>query len=129
MWLRSIFLKTLRDYGVAIVGWGLGIGVLTPLVFASISSLESSPEVQAGMRSLFTTMAVLGKTVAPLLGDALKLIAPILEKLGPPAQTLIKALGAGIQPVIEAAHAAYGKMGAGPGEFSSPIGIAAASKA
>ena len=26
MWFRSVFLKTLRDYRIAILGWGLGIG-------------------------------------------------------------------------------------------------------
>ena len=53
MWFRSIFLKTLRDYRVAILGWGLGIGVLTPVVFVSISSvLTNSPEVRAELLAL-----------------------------------------------------------------------------
>ena len=30
MWLRSVFLKTLRDCRVAILGWGLGLGALAP---------------------------------------------------------------------------------------------------
>jgi len=53
VWFRSIFLKTLRDYRVAILGWGLGIGVLTPVVFVSISSvLTNSPEVRAELLAL-----------------------------------------------------------------------------
>lgn len=32
MWLRSIYLKTLRDYRVAILGWGLGMGALVAVV-------------------------------------------------------------------------------------------------
>ena len=39
MWFRSIFLKTLRDCRAAIVSWGLGIGVLTPLVFVVVPTL------------------------------------------------------------------------------------------
>ena len=42
MWLRSIFLKTLRDYRVAILGWGLGIGVLVPLNFAGFSTFVAT---------------------------------------------------------------------------------------
>lgn len=83
---------------------GAGGGFLGVIkdISGQLATAFASPGVQAGLRALFETMGVLGRTVAPLLGDALKLIAPILEKLGPPAQTLIKALGAGIQPIIDA---------------------------
>jgi ABC-2 type transport system permease protein len=39
VWFRSIFLKTLRDCRIAILGWGLGIGVLTPLIFVVVPTL------------------------------------------------------------------------------------------
>jgi ABC-2 type transport system permease protein len=53
VWFRSIFLKTLRDYRVAILSWGLGIGVLAPIVFASISGLlADSPDVRAELLAL-----------------------------------------------------------------------------
>ena len=52
VWLRSIFLKTLRDYRVAILGWGLGIGVLVPIVFAGFSTFIDSPEALAGLLAL-----------------------------------------------------------------------------
>ena len=31
VWLRSVFLKTLRDYRVAILGWGIGMGLVDRL--------------------------------------------------------------------------------------------------
>lgn len=98
---------------------GAGGGFLGVIkeISGQLARAFNSPEVQGGLRSLFTTMAVLGKTVAPLLGQALMLIAPILEKLGPPAQTLIKALGVGLKPIIAtlglaliSAAGAVGKM-------------------
>src|SRR5262245_33757339 len=53
VWFRSIFLKTLRDYRVAIVGWGLGVGMLTPIIFLSISAvLTNSPDVRAELLAL-----------------------------------------------------------------------------
>jgi ABC-2 type transport system permease protein len=53
VWFRSIFLKTLRDYVVAILGWGLGIGVLTPIVFASLSAfLTDSPGAREQLTAL-----------------------------------------------------------------------------
>jgi polyether ionophore transport system permease protein len=38
MWFRSIFLKSLRDFRIAILGWGIGMGLL---MFAVISALQS----------------------------------------------------------------------------------------
>jgi ABC-2 type transport system permease protein len=43
VWFRSIFLKTLRDYRVPILGWGLGVGLLTPLIFLTVKPLLSDP--------------------------------------------------------------------------------------
>ena len=58
MWFRSVFLKTLRDYRVAILGWGLGIGVLTPIVFAAFSTFIDSPEALAGLSALVQNPAI-----------------------------------------------------------------------
>jgi phage-related protein len=79
-------------------GW---LGVLRDITGA-LKQAFASPEIQAGLHALFGTMAVLGKTLAPLLAMALSEIAPILTALGPPVQTLIEALGAALQPVIKA---------------------------
>jgi phage-related protein len=55
-----------------------------------------------GALALFDTMAVLGKTVAPLVVQALGVIAPVLAALGPPTQVLISALGDALSPIIKA---------------------------
>jgi polyether ionophore transport system permease protein len=45
MWFRSVFLKTLRDHRVAILGWGLGMGALAPIVFVGVTKvLLNSPD-------------------------------------------------------------------------------------
>jgi ABC-2 type transport system permease protein len=38
MWFRNVFLKTLRDFRVAILGWGLGMGLLMYVVFAGFKT-------------------------------------------------------------------------------------------
>lgn len=81
-------------------GGGL-IGVLKT-VTGEIAKITAGPEVQAGLKALFTTMGQLATTAAPLLGMALKAIGGVLTALGPPAQTLIKALGDGLRPIIQA---------------------------
>ena len=43
MWLRNVFLKTLRDCRVPILGWGLGLGALVPMIFAGVPILFASP--------------------------------------------------------------------------------------
>lgn len=79
-------------------GW---LGVLKD-ISGALKTAFASPDVQAGLSALFDTMAVLGKTVAPLVVQALGVIAPVLAALGPPAQVLIKALGDGLRPIIKA---------------------------
>jgi ABC-2 type transport system permease protein len=58
VWLRSIFFKTLRDYRVAILGWGSGIGMLVPMLFAGFSRFIDSPEGRAGLQVLARNPAV-----------------------------------------------------------------------
>ena len=43
MWLRNVFLKTLWDCRVPILGWGIRLGALAPIIFASVPILLSSP--------------------------------------------------------------------------------------
>lgn len=52
MWLRSIFLKTLRDYRLAIVSWGVGMGMLAPILFGSRTAVFRSPETQAELLAM-----------------------------------------------------------------------------
>jgi phage-related protein len=77
------------------------IGTLQQITGA-LATAFASPEVQSGLSALFSTMSVVAKTVAPLLGQALGVIAPVLTKLGPPIQTLVKALGNALSPIITA---------------------------
>src|ERR1044071_5376651 len=42
VWLRSVFLKTLRDCRLAILAWGIGLGVLVPVTFAGVSLVLAS---------------------------------------------------------------------------------------
>jgi SLT domain-containing protein len=67
-----------------------------------IAKITSSPEVQAGLKALFSVMGTLAVTVAPLLGTALKFIGQIFEQLGPPIETIVVALGNALAPVMEA---------------------------
>jgi polyether ionophore transport system permease protein len=50
--LRSIFLKTLRDYRVAIAGWGIGMGLTIVSPMASVAALIKTPEARAQLASL-----------------------------------------------------------------------------
>lgn len=52
MLLKSIFLKTLRDYRVAILGWGIGMGLVIVSPMASVATLISTPAARAQLASL-----------------------------------------------------------------------------
>ncbi|MFD4558964.1 hypothetical protein ACFWP5_32375 [Streptomyces sp. NPDC058469] len=77
------------------------IGTLQQITGA-LATAFASPAVQSGLSALFSTMSVIATTVAPLLGQALGVIAPVLTKLGPPIQTLVTALGNALSPIIDA---------------------------
>jgi len=57
MWLRSIFLKSLRDYRTAILGWGMGMGLVVVSPMASLATLISTPQARAELVSLAATFA------------------------------------------------------------------------
>lgn len=50
--LRNIFLKTLRDQAVAVLGWGLGIGSLAVFTQLFFPSLSSNQQLENFMGSL-----------------------------------------------------------------------------
>lgn len=81
-----------------------GAGFLGTLkeITGAMADAFASPEVQAGLRAIFQTMGTVASTVAPLLIQALKAIAPVFEALGPPLQRLIEALGEALSPIIKA---------------------------
>jgi ABC-2 type transport system permease protein len=57
MWLSSVFLKTLRDYRVAILGWGIGMGLVVVSPMASVSALVTTPQAREQLISLAATFA------------------------------------------------------------------------
>jgi ABC-2 type transport system permease protein len=57
MWLRSIFLKTLRDYRIPIFGWGIGMGLVVVSPMVSVATLLTTPQARAQLVSLAATFA------------------------------------------------------------------------
>ncbi|MFC9465210.1 phage tail protein [Streptomyces coelicoflavus] len=81
-------------------GGGL-VGTLKE-VTGALADVVNTQGVQDGLRSLFETMGEIGSTVAPLLGQALEAIAPVVTALGPPVQELVGVLGDALSPIIDA---------------------------
>ncbi|WP_431781700.1 phage tail protein [Streptomyces chumphonensis] len=81
-----------------------GGGFLNTLkeITGAIRDAFADSSVQAGLSALFETLAELARTVGPLLGQALRAVAPVLTALGPPVQRLIAALGDALSPIIKA---------------------------
>ena len=52
MWFKSIYLKTLRDFRVAILGWGVGMGLLMYVILSTFPSLVATPQARASLISL-----------------------------------------------------------------------------
>ena len=49
---RSIFLKTLRDYRIAVLGWGVGLGLAMGVYVAAVPALISTPQQRAELAAL-----------------------------------------------------------------------------
>lgn len=64
--LRSIFLKTVRDYRIAILGWGIGMGLTIISPMASVAALISTPEQRATLAALAAQFAW---NAAPIKAD------------------------------------------------------------
>jgi ABC-2 type transport system permease protein len=57
MWFNNVFLRTLRDFRIAILGWSLGIGLVMFEVEATVGSLISTPAARATLVSLASSFA------------------------------------------------------------------------
>lgn len=57
MFFRSIYLKTLREFRIGILGWGLGWGVLFAAIFSTVPQLVSTPEARAALVALGPSFA------------------------------------------------------------------------
>jgi len=57
VWFKSVFLKTLRDYRIAIFGWGIGMGLVLISPMASVAALVTTPQARQQLVSLAATFA------------------------------------------------------------------------
>jgi ABC-2 type transport system permease protein len=57
VWLSSVFLKTLRDYRIAIFGWGIGMGLVVVSPMASVAALVTTPQAREQLVSLAASFA------------------------------------------------------------------------
>jgi ABC-2 type transport system permease protein len=64
MWFKSIYLKTLRDYRIAILGWGVGMGLLMYVVLATFPSLVSTAAARVSLVSLAGSFSWLAAPIA-----------------------------------------------------------------
>lgn len=72
------------------------------IISTVLNKAFASPAVQSALKALFGVMNALATGVAPLLMQALAVIAPVLTALGPPVKAVIAALGKGLSPIIKA---------------------------
>ncbi|HEV8192389.1 MAG TPA: ABC transporter permease subunit, partial [Ktedonobacterales bacterium] len=63
MWFRSVYLKTLRDYRIGILGWGLGLGLLMYAVLSAVPSVLATPEARASLVSLGPSFAWIAEPI------------------------------------------------------------------
>src|SRR5712691_2742864 len=57
VWFRNVFLKTLRDYRIAIIGWGVGMGLTIVSPMASVAALINTPAQHAALASIAAQFA------------------------------------------------------------------------
>ena len=63
MWFSSVYLKSVRDARIAILGWGVGMGLLVLFVFAAVPSVLATPASRASLVSLAGAFAWLAEPV------------------------------------------------------------------
>ena len=64
MWFKSVYLKTLREFRVAIVGWGVGMGLLLYAILSAFPSLVETPQARASLVSLSGSFAWFAEPIA-----------------------------------------------------------------
>src|SRR5579859_7495266 len=63
MWFSSVYLKTLRDFRFAIVGWGIGMGLLMFTVLSAVSSLIATPAARQSLVALAGSFAWIAEPI------------------------------------------------------------------
>ncbi len=64
MWFSSIYLKTMRDTRIPVLGWGVGLGLLMLAVLSTYPSLVETPEARTALVSLAGSFAWMAEPVA-----------------------------------------------------------------
>ena len=64
MWFKSIYLKTVREFRIAILGWGVGMGLLVYVVLAAVPSLVATAAARASLVSLSGSFSWIAEPIA-----------------------------------------------------------------
>ncbi len=64
MWFTSVFLKTLRDFRIAILGWGTGMGLLIYAVLSAFPALVETAAARASLVSLSASFTWIAEPIA-----------------------------------------------------------------
>lgn len=98
-------------------------------VTQAFEDLTKDADVQAGLKALGETAALVSKTVLPLLGEAIKIIGRTLVSLQGPIQEVVTLLGAAlgdalkaVGPVLVSAGRAFGDLLRALGPFITLAG-------
>ncbi|HMA35844.1 MAG TPA: ABC transporter permease subunit [Chloroflexia bacterium] len=63
MWFSSIYLKTLREFRVAIFGWGVGMGLLMYAVMTAVPALVNTAAARAALLSLASSFSWIAEPI------------------------------------------------------------------
>lgn len=63
MWFTSVFLKSLRDARIAILGWGVGLGLLMYAVLSAVPSLITTAAARASLVSLASSFSWIAEPI------------------------------------------------------------------
>ncbi|MYZ35468.1 MULTISPECIES: hypothetical protein, partial [unclassified Streptomyces] len=86
----------------AVSGDGEGLFSVLEIITGALAEATGTDGFQRALAALSRTMSTVASTAAPLLVQALALLGPIFEILAPPAQELVRVLGAGLQDILTA---------------------------
>jgi ABC-2 type transport system permease protein len=64
MWFTNVYLKTLREFRVAIFGWGVGLGLLMYAILSAVASLTQNAAARADLASLAASFSWFAEPVA-----------------------------------------------------------------
>jgi ABC-2 type transport system permease protein len=64
MWFKNVYLKTLRDFRIAILGWGGGMGLMMYAVLAAISTVLGSAAAKQTVAALAASFSWIAEPVA-----------------------------------------------------------------